>query len=95
MEEINQEEFYINFKKRLDETTSFPSSYIYKFIVPTDHKRIAEIHRVFDGLNPQFQLKESKNGKYTSVTISIFVIDSDQVIHYYKEASAIKNIIML
>jgi len=91
----NQEEFYKNFKERLDETTEFPSNYTFKFIVPTDNKRIAEVQRVFDGARPQFQMKESKNGKYTSVTAVVYVIDSDQVIHYYKLASAIEDVMML
>lgn len=91
----NQEEFYIKFKDRLDATTEFPSHYSYKFIIPTSHKTLAEVQRVFDGAKPQFKMKESKNGKYTSITVDIFVIDSDQVIHYYKEASTIDGIIML
>lgn len=91
----NQEEFYKNFKKRLDETTEFPSNYTFKFIVPTDNKRIAEVQRLFDGARPQFQMKESKNGKYISVTAVVYVIDSDQVIHYYKSASAIDDVMML
>lgn len=91
----NQEEFYKNFKERLDDTTEFPSNYTFKFIVPTDNKRIAEVQRVFDGARPQFQMKESKTGKYTSVTVVVYVIDSDQVINYYKSASAIKDVMML
>ncbi len=91
----NQEEFYKNFKIRLDETTEFPSNYTFKFIVPTDNKRIAEVQRLFDGARPQFQMKESKNGKYTSVTAVVYVIDSDQVIHYYKSASVIQDVMML
>lgn len=91
----SQEEFYIKFKERLDATTEFPSRYSYKFIIPTSHKNLAEVQRVFDGAQPQFKMKESKNGKYTSITVDIYVIDSDQVIHYYKEASSIEGIIML
>lgn len=89
------EEFYIKFKERLEDTTEFPSDFTYKFIIPTSHKKVAEIQRVFDGANPRFQMKESKNGKYTSVTVLIYVIDSDQVIHYYKVVSKIENVIML
>lgn len=95
MENKATEEFYRKFKERLEDTTGFPSQFMYKFIIPTTHKGISEIHRIFDGANPQFQFKESRNGKYTSVTVSIFVIDAGQVIHYYKEASVIPNIIML
>ncbi|MFV0305182.1 MAG: DUF493 family protein [Moheibacter sp.] len=95
MSEQSQEEFYKKFKFRLDDTTEFPSDYIFKFIVPTDYKRIAEVQRVFDGARPRFQMKESKNGKYTSVTVVVYVLDSDQVIHYYKEASSIDGVMML
>jgi len=91
----NQEEFYKKFKERLDDTTEFPSSYTYKFIIPTDNKRIAEVQRVFDGARPQFQMKESKTGKYTSVTVVVYVIDADQVIHYYQAASSIQDVMML
>ncbi|MBA5630470.1 DUF493 domain-containing protein [Moheibacter lacus] len=91
----NQEEFYKNFKERLDDTTEFPSNYTFKFIVPTDNKRIAEVQRLFDGARPQFSMKESKNGKYTSVTAVVYVLDADQVIHYYKSASGIQDVMML
>lgn len=94
-ENQNQEEFYKKFKERLDDTTEFPSNYTFKFIVPTDNKRIAEVQRVFDGARPQFQMKESKNGKYTSVTVVTYVLDADQVIHYYKAASSIEDVMML
>lgn len=91
----NQEEFYIKFKERLDDTTEFPSNYTFKFIVPSDNKRIAEVQRLFDGSRPQFQMKESKTGKYTSVTAVVYVLDADQVIHYYKSASSIEDVYML
>lgn len=93
--EDNTEEFYKNFKKTLEETTEFPGTYLYKFIVLNEHKRLAEVHRIFDEKNPQFQTKESKNGKYTSVTVNIYVLDADEVIRYYKEAAEIPDIIML
>jgi len=95
MNEQEREDFYQKFDDRLNETTEFPSNYTFKFIVPTDNKRIAEVQRVFDGARPQFQMKESKNGRYTSVTAVVYVLDSEQVIHYYKEASKIEDVMML
>ena len=93
--ERSPEEFYASLKRELDNVTSFPSNYTYKFIIPTDNKKIAEIQRVFDDTRPQFQMKESKNGKYTSITVVVYVLDSDQVIHFYKEVSQIEGVIML
>ena len=91
----SQEEFYKKFKERLEDTTEFPSSYTFKFIVPSDHKRIAEVQRLFDDARPQFQMKESKTGKYTSVTAVVYVLDADQVIYYYQAASSIQDVYML
>lgn len=95
MDQTNQQEFYKKFKERLDDTTEFPSNYTFKFIVPSDNKRIAEVQRLFDGSRPQFQMKESKTGKYTSVTAVVYVLDADQVIHYYQQASSIEDVYML
>lgn len=50
---------------------------------------------MFDGARAQFQNRESKNGKYTSITAVIYALDADQVIHYYKKAGEIEGIIML
>ena len=93
--ERSPEEFYASLKIELDNVTSFPSNYTYKFIIPTDNKKIAEIQRVFDDTRPQFQMKESKNGKYTSITVVVYALDSDQVIHFYKEVSQVESVIML
>lgn len=95
MEDQNNDEFYKKFKERLDGTTEFPSKFIFKFILPTTHKGIAEVHRIFDGADPQFQIRESRTGRYSSVTVTVFVIDSDQVIYYYRQAASIPDIIML
>jgi|SRR5690606_4514398 len=93
--EQTPEEFYVKFKERLEATTEFPSYFTYKFIIPTSLKTLAEVQRVFDGTEPQFKMNESKNGKYTSLTAVVYVIDADQVIHYYQEASQVEGIIML
>lgn len=91
----NQEEFYKNFKERLESTTSFPSTYYFKFIIENNENKIQELKLIFKNSNSHFSFKESKNGKYVSVTIKIYVIDAEQVILYYKEAGKIDNIILL
>lgn len=89
------EEFYQRLEKKLKEVEQFPSNFTYKFIIPTSHKKIAEVQQVFDGANPQFNTRESKNGKYTSITVVVYVIDAEQVIYYYKKAGEIEGIMML
>ncbi|MGI9527845.1 MAG: DUF493 family protein [Weeksellaceae bacterium] len=93
--EETQEAFYAKLKKDLNIVEQFPTNFTYKFIVPTDHKKIAEIQAVFDNANPQFQMKESSKGKYTSITAVVYALDADQVIHYYKKVGSIDGVIML
>lgn len=95
MNKKHNEEFYIKFKERLEDTTEFPSNYTFKFIVPTDNKRIAEVQKLFDDARPQFQMKESKTGKYTSISVVIYALDADSVVHYYHAATEIEDVIML
>ena len=92
----NPEEFYKSLKKNLDLNHDFPCNYLYKFIL-TNHneEKLGELYQVFDNLEYSLTTKESSNGKYLSVTISCFVLDSDHVIKIYKDVSKIESIIML
>lgn len=91
----NPEEFYRSLKEKLEEAHNFPEDYLFKFIIANEEAKHTEIYRVFD--NTQFTLstKESKNGKYTSITINAFVLDADQVIRIYKEVGKIPGVMML
>lgn len=90
------DDFYTNFKTKLEETTSFPSDYLYKFIVKAEEiQKIAEIQKVFDGMQTTITNKESKNGNYTSISIQVFMLDADSVIEKYKEVGKIEGVMML
>lgn len=89
-------DFYIDFKKKLEENQAFPTDYLFKFIVPTDEKVIAEVQAVFaNDEKASFSSRDSKNGKYTSLTIKVRVKTADEVVNYYKNASVIKGIVAL
>lgn len=89
------EEFYIRLKGELEESTSWPSSYLYKFIVPTDIEKIEKIETTFDNLGAVIETHSSKTGKYTSVSIEVVMKDADHVIEKYQELSTIEGIISL
>ena len=82
------------FKQKLIETTSFPSVYMYKFIVESDNRKIALVENLFD---PEADLhtKESGSGKYTSITAKQVVMSAEEVIEVYKKAALIPGIIFL
>ena len=84
----DSEEFYSKLHAQLSETTEWPSSYLYKFIVPTDTNKITQIESIFNNLGAVISTKQSKNGKYTSVSIHVRMKDPDQVIEKYKEVGA-------
>lgn len=91
----DQTAFYTSLKEKLEQTHDFPEDYLYKFIVTNDQAKLTEIYRVFDGTNFTMTNRDSKNGKYTAISINAFVLDADQVIKIYKEVGIIEGIIML
>ena len=90
----DKEEFYKNLKVKLEETTKFPTDYLYKFIVPTEGNKSEKIKNIFNE-GAVISTKKSRNGKYTSVSINLKVKNADEVIAYYKEAGKIEGIISL
>lgn len=95
MEKGKSEEFYARLKEQLLETTKWPSNYLYKFIVPTDDKRIAQINDIFNNTGAVIESKKSKKGTYTSISITVHLKDPDEVIVKYKEVSAVEGVISL
>jgi putative lipoic acid-binding regulatory protein len=83
----NQEEFYEKLKSQLYDTSSWPTEYLYKFIVTTDSTGIKDVEELFNNLGAVIQTKESKNGKYTSVSIHVNMKDPEAVIAKYIEVS--------
>ncbi len=91
----NSEEFYTSLKEKLEATHDFPEDYLFKFIIPNDQVKLIEIYRIFDGIKHTLTNKDSKNGKYTSLTFNAFVLDADHVIKIYQEVGNIEGAISL
>jgi putative lipoic acid-binding regulatory protein len=91
----DQEAFYASLKEKLEHTHDFPEDYLYKFILTNDQSKLTDIYRVFEGIKFTMTNRDSKNGKYTSISINAFVLDANQVIKIYKEVGLIKGVMML
>ncbi len=91
----NQEEFYIKLKGSLEETMTFPSEYMYKFIVPNQEIKIDQIKEVFNFAGAVITTKLSKTGKYISLTVLVKVDSSAMIIAKYKEVSQVEGVISL
>lgn len=83
--------FFEKLKVHLDAVHTWPSSYLFKFVIPEERK--AELMAIMPtGL---VQEKWSKNKNYVSVTLKTRMNSSDDVILVYEKASHIKGIIAL
>lgn len=90
------EEFYKKLRSQLYETTSWPSIYLYKFIVPTDKEKIEQIESLFNNLGAVITTKASGKGTYTSISVNLQMKDPDAVISKYKEvATKVEGVISL
>jgi putative lipoic acid-binding regulatory protein len=95
-ENKNPEAFYEKLKGQLYETASWPSEYLYKFIVESRTDGVNKIESLFDNIGAVIKTKESKNGKYTSVSINVNMKTPEDVIEKYKEvAENVKGVISL
>ncbi len=88
-------EFYDRLKEQLINDTAWPSEYYYKFIIPASLEKIAEIEAIFDNTNAIITTRDSKTGKYTSLSIKVKLDSPDSVIEKYMEVSKIEGVISL
>ena len=94
--EKNPDEFYNKLRAQLEETSTWPSLYLYKFIVITSKTKIKQIHDIFDNMGAVINTKQSKNGKYTSVSINVRMKNPDAVIaKYIQVGDEIEGVISL
>ena len=91
----DKDNFYSKLKIQLDDTTDFPADYLYKFIVPASENQVTEVESVFNNTAAVINTKNSKTGKYVSVSIILKLSSSDEIIAYYKKVEKIKGIISL
>lgn len=92
---MKSKEFYEKLQKTLEETTHFPTEYLFKFIVPTQGSGVQEVADQFDNMGAVIKTHLSKKGTYTSVSIQVKMQSASQVITKYKEVSKIEGIISL
>lgn len=89
------EEFYIRLKEELTNSTIWPSEYLYKFIVPSDINKIAQVEAAFNDMGAVITTQQSKTGKFTSISISVNMKSPQNVVDKYIEVSDIEGIISL
>lgn len=88
-------DFYKRLKNELETTTSFPSKYLFKFIVPHLGNGVKAVEQLFDHTGAVIHTKSSKNGNYISVSVEVIMNSANHVIEKYQQASHIPGIVSL
>lgn len=80
--------------KELLADQKFPLVYPFKFIIKEDQEKLIKIKRIFDE-TAEYQVRKSKNGNYSSITIKQMMLTTDDIIAKYEQMEGIKGIISL
>ncbi|WP_207262098.1 DUF493 domain-containing protein [Desulfovibrio sp. Huiquan2017] len=79
------------FKQTLDEHHQWPCPYVYKFIVPAES--LDRFKQVFAA--EKLEYRQSRTGKYTSVTITSTMCSADEVMAVYEKAAQVPGVMSL
>lgn len=81
-------------RDKIAETTSFPTVYMFKMIVPSENRSIALTENLFEE-NADIHTIESGGGKYTAITAKQVMMSVDEIMAVYRKAGSITGIIFL
>jgi uncharacterized protein len=88
-------EFYARLKEELDNANVWPAKYLFKFIVPSDTEKIKIVENAFDSMGAVIETRQSKAGKFTSISVDVQMPSAESIIKKYQEVSTIEGIISL
>jgi putative lipoic acid-binding regulatory protein len=81
-------------KEKLEQMT-FPSLYLFKFIVKSDLKKIAQIESLFHSERAEIRLQESSKGAFVSISVKEVMLSAEEIIDIYVKSSKIDGVIAL
>jgi hypothetical protein len=85
---------YSALREKLEAAGDWPRVYFFKFIVPSDNHKLAQVEALF-GEEAQVSLKQSSKGKFVSVSAKELMLNVDRVISRYEEAAKIEGLMAL
>ncbi|WP_417610007.1 DUF493 family protein [Owenweeksia hongkongensis] len=91
----SREEKYEKLKIQLEEGFEWPTLYMFKFIIPADNAKLAQIESLFNSKEAQINTRESSKGNFISVTVKEMMMSPQRVIDRYVESESIEGIISL
>ena len=87
------EDKYAKLKEVLEDK-NYPLIYPFKLIFEKDEAKMIQIKRVFDE-TAEISKRDSKNGKYISITIKQMMMNSEDIITRYRHMEEIEGVITL
>jgi hypothetical protein len=76
------------------EQQDWPDVYMFKFIVPNESEKVAQVTVLFND-STDIVMHPSKTGKYISVTAKELMLDVDSILAKYEQAAQIEGLIAL
>ncbi|PKQ61320.1 hypothetical protein BZG02_16130 [Labilibaculum filiforme] len=89
-----EQEKYNKLRYQLMESFSWPSLYMFKFIIPNSDEKVNAIKALFPS-ETQFSYKTSKDLKFIGITVKKTMESADAVIDIYIKAQSIEGVMML
>jgi len=81
---------FTSLKEKL-ELQQWPDIYMYKFILPSDNEKIAQVQAIFSE-TAEVSMHPSSEGNYVSITAKEMALSADDIIERYEQALAIEGV---
>ena len=88
------EDFLQRLEIQLNSYGKWPQVYMFKFIVKNNNRDYAILRQIFDEQSV-FTSRNSRNGKYISITVKEMMMDAAEIMGRYRQAAQIEDIIAL
>ncbi|KAB2814381.1 DUF493 family protein [Phaeocystidibacter luteus] len=91
----DREAKYEKLRQQLSDLEKWPSVYMFKFIVPADNQKVAQVEALFNTKESQVSMRTSKNGNFVAITAKEMMMSPESVIERYRDAEGIEGLMSL
>lgn len=91
----NTQEFYERLKIELNNSNTWPATYLFKFIVPTVNDNVERVENTFNRMGAVIKTTKSKTGKFTSISVDVQMKSAQEIIDKYLAVATIEGIVSL
>ena len=88
------EDFVQRLEAQLTNHGKWPQVYMFKFIIQNNNRDYAILRHIFNE-DSLLTSRNSRNGKYISITVKEMMMDPAEVMDRYRQAAQIEDIIAL